>query len=79
MLKRKIKPENNAFIFNNHRSKIFNLQALVNRDNQKRGISELPAFMATNATIMVEHEGDATVPPEETMDFDEDTLRGEEK
>lgn len=35
--------------------------------------------MATNATIMAEHEGDATVSPEETMDFDEDTLRGEEK
>lgn len=35
--------------------------------------------MATNATIMAEYEGDATVPPEETMDFDEDTLRGEEK
>ena len=49
--------------------------------------------MATNATIiMAEHEGDATLspeetmdfegdatlPPEETMDFDDNTLKGDD-
>ena len=35
--------------------------------------------MATNiAIIMADHEGDVTVPPEETMGFDYDTLKGEE-
>ena len=35
--------------------------------------------MATNAAIiMADHEGDATVSPEETMGFDDDTFKGEE-
>jgi len=28
--------------------------------------------------IMAEHEGVAPLPPEETMDFDDETLKGEE-